>query len=86
MKNVKKKQIAVLTQVQILRGDCSCRGGSNGDGRREKKEQRKGQIIRSRRASTGKKKKKATSLCYMMPFKNISKNIYTLEKRILFFI
>lgn len=51
------------------------------DGGREEEEKRKGQSIRSRRASTGEKKKKATSMCYMMPFKNISKYIYTLGKK-----
>lgn len=46
------------------------------DGGREEKEQKKGQSMRSRIAST---EYKAASMCYMMPFKNISKNIYTLE-------
>lgn len=32
VKNVKKKEIAVLTQVQIHSVACSCRDGSNMDG------------------------------------------------------
>lgn len=38
------------------------------------KEQRKGQSIRSREPAQG-KRKKATSICYMMPFRNVSNYI-----------
>ena len=59
VKNVKKKQIAVLTQVEILGGACSCRGGSNGMGERRRRSRGRGKSSGVEEPAQGEKRQPA---------------------------